>query len=73
MATETKFSRENTIVVSIPSDLNLEQSQTALGAVLSAVGHPRCCSGFRFEFLDETASAKAHIVVGKDLKAAIAI
>jgi len=71
MATEGKFSKGSTVLVSVPSNLNAEQSQTALVEILRAAGHPTCFSGFKFQFLDEADAVSAHIVVNRQLKASV--
>jgi hypothetical protein len=71
MSTQGKFSQGSTILVSTPANLSLEQSQEALSAILSAAGHPRCFSGFKFQFLEEADAVNAHIVVDKQLKASV--
>jgi hypothetical protein len=72
MSTEGKFSKGSTVLVSVPSNLNTEQSQAVLAEILRAAGHPTCFSGFKFQFLDEAEAMSAHIAVGKDLKATVA-
>ena len=71
MSTEGKFSKGSTVLVSVPSNLNAEQSQAALAEILRAAGHPTCFSGFKFQFLDEVEAVGAHIVVNKELKASV--
>ena len=68
MATKS-FSKESTILVSAPSNLTLEQSQSVTAELLRVAGHPTCFSGFKFQFIGESEAVKAHIAVGKDLKA----
>jgi len=67
----SKFSKGSTILVSAPSNLTLEQTQSVTAEILRAAGHPTCFSGFKFQFIDEVESVKAHIVVNKDLKASV--
>ena len=71
MATEGKFSKGSTILVSVPANLTLTQSQSVTAEILRAAGHPTCFSGFKFQFLDEADAVSAHIAVDKQLKASV--
>jgi hypothetical protein len=49
------------ITVRVPHNLNLEQSQKVLAAVLVKAGHPFCFSGFKIAF--ETAVDPENLVL----------
>ncbi|MBB3057149.1 hypothetical protein [Mucilaginibacter gotjawali] len=53
MKSGRKFSKENAVLVSVPSKLSLEQTQHITKEILGIVGCPSCYSGFKFQFIDE--------------------
>jgi hypothetical protein len=54
MATSKKFSKENTIYVSVPPKLTLEQTHQVTAEILRIAGCPGCYSGFKILFGDES-------------------
>jgi hypothetical protein len=55
------------VTVRVPTNMNLEQSQKLLAAVLGKVGHPGCYSGFNISFENAVDPANVILVAEKDL------
>ncbi len=68
MATKKTFSKGSTIYVSVPANLNLEQTHAITGEILRVAGCPTCYSGFKFQFLDEAELISAQYSANSELK-----
>jgi hypothetical protein len=53
------------VTVRVPNNLNLEQSQKLLAAVLGKAGHPMCLSGLQINFENAVDPANLVLVVEK--------
>lgn len=51
------------VTVRVHENLNLEQSQKVLAAVLNRAGHPQCYSGFNLSFENAVDPAEVIMIV----------